>query len=51
MRLPRVRFPIWRLMAVIAIVACAAGAFVCFSTDENVQTGSAALHGVPAMLA
>jgi hypothetical protein len=54
MGLPRVRFPIWRLMAVVAIVACPFGAAAAFSVEPNtagnVLAGWAALYGVPAML-
>ena len=54
MRPPSVRFPIWRLMAVIAIVACSTGAVLAFSAEPNsagnVLTGWGALYGVPAML-
>jgi hypothetical protein len=54
MRPQRVRFPLRRLMVVIAIVACAIGAGVAFSSDPsaatNVITGWAALCGVPALV-
>ncbi len=54
MRLPRLRFPIWRLMAFVAMVACAIGAATAFSvepnTASNVLTGWGAAYGVPAML-
>jgi hypothetical protein len=44
----RVQFPIWRLMAVIGIVACSAGAVLAFSaepnTAANVLTGWGALY-------
>ena len=48
------RFPLWRLMAVIAIVACAIGAGIAFSSDPisatSVITGWAALYGIPALV-
>jgi hypothetical protein len=54
MGLPRLRFPIWRLMAVVAAVACAIGAARAFSVVPNtalsVLTGWGALYGVPVML-
>jgi hypothetical protein len=54
MRPPRVQFPIWRLMAVVGIVACSAGAVLAFSaepnTAANVITGWVALYRAPAML-
>ncbi len=54
MGLPRVRFPIWRLMTVVAMVACSTAAAIAFSVEPNtaasVLTGWGALYGVPAML-
>ncbi len=54
MGLPRVRFPIWRLMTAVAIVACSIGAAIAFSvrpnTAGNVLTGWGAVYGVPALL-
>jgi hypothetical protein len=54
MGLPRVRFPIWRLMAVVAAVACAIGAARAFSVEPNtagnVLVGWAAVYCVPATL-
>jgi hypothetical protein len=54
MRLPRVQYSIWRLMAVVGIAACSTGAVRAFSaepnTAANVLTGWAALYGIPAML-
>jgi hypothetical protein len=49
-----VQFPIWRLTAVIGMVACSSAAVLAFSaepnTAANVLTGWGALYGVPAML-
>jgi hypothetical protein len=54
MGLPRVRFPISRLLAVVAAVACAIGAALAFSVEPNtagnVLAGWGALYGVPVML-
>ena len=54
MGLPRMRFPIWRLMTLVAIVACSTAAAIAFSAEPNtagsVLTGWAALYGVPAFL-
>ncbi len=54
MSLRRIRFSLWRLMVVIAIVGCAIGAGVAFSSDPstatNMITGWAALYGVPVLV-
>jgi hypothetical protein len=54
MRLPRVRFMIRWVMAVVAIVACSTWAAVAFSieprTARTVLAAWAALYGIPAML-
>jgi hypothetical protein len=54
MKLPGLRFTLWRLMVVVALVACAIGAGVAFSSDHNtatnVLTGWAALYGVPVLV-
>ena len=54
MRLPRVRFMIRWVMAVVASVACSTGAAIAFSlkpkTAGNVLAAWAALYGIPAIL-
>ncbi len=54
MRMPRVRFRLWRFMIAVALVACAIGAAVAFSvepnTASNVLTGWAALYAVPLLM-
>ena len=54
MRQPRVRFPIWRWMAIVAMVACSAGAVLALSAESHtaghIFTGWGALYGAPAML-
>jgi len=54
MRLPRARFMIRWLMAVVAIVACSTAAAIAFSikpiTAGNVLAAWAALYGIPAIL-
>ena len=54
MRPSCVRFPIWRLMAIVAVVACLIGAVLAFSDEPNsagnVLTGWGALYGVPIIL-
>jgi hypothetical protein len=49
MELPRVRYSIWRLMTVIAIVACSIAVAVA-SSVADVLTGWAALCSIPALL-
>ena len=49
MNLRCVRFPLWRLMVVIAIVACAIGTSLAFSgsfTAMNMITGWVGLYGI-----
>jgi len=54
MQLSRVQFPLWRMMAVIASIACLISALVVFSDirnfGENVLVAWAALYSVPLIL-
>jgi hypothetical protein len=54
MQLPPIRFPLWRLMVVIAAVACLTASPVAFSAEPaiaaTVLTGWAALYGAPLIL-
>jgi hypothetical protein len=54
MKLPRMRFPLWRMMVVIAIVACTIGAVISFSSEantaQNVIFGWAAFYSLPGLV-
>jgi hypothetical protein len=54
MGLGRVRVELWRLMALVAIVACVIGAVLAFwrkpVSATNVITGCVALYGVPVLV-